>query len=146
MTRLLLLTVLLAAGAAGAAGGEVEIRPEEPFRLKVGEEARLPDEDLSLRFDSVVGDSRCPKDVTCIWEGDAEIELTLSRGEEEATLRLHTHGGAQYPRETSALGCTVALKALDPDPVSTRPIESHEYVATLVVGPLGTQGGGRDPG
>ena len=96
----------------------------------MGEETQA-NEDLKVRFAAVVGDSRCPSDVTCIWEGDAEIEVVVTRGDEQRSLALHTHGGAGYPSRAAAFGCALELQKLEPYPVSTREIAADDYVATL---------------
>lgn len=127
----LLLTTACAAGQAASEGES--ITPGEPFRLAAGAEVRLPSAGLMVRFASVVGDSRCPSDVTCIWEGNAEIELLLSTNGEETSLRLHTQGSGQYARQASAHGVTLRLETLDPYPVSTAPPAAEDYVATLLL-------------
>ncbi len=110
---------------------EGDVTPGEPFPLRMGEERQLPSEELAVRFAALVGDSRCPRDVTCFWEGDAEIEVDLSRGEQRTTLRLHTH--PDRGRQAAALGCSVRLEALDPYPQTSDPIPPEDYVATLVI-------------
>lgn len=150
MLKLLLLTTSLLAACAAITGGsgasssegEGAEKPEpivsgEPFHLRVGEERPVEGEDLRLRFVAVVGDSRCPRDVTCVWEGNAEVEIALHRGAEgtgeQATVHLHTHGSEAMPREARALGHTLRLETLDPYPVSTRRIAPEEYVVTLLL-------------
>lgn len=32
-----------------------------------------------LTFTKMLSDSRCPKDVTCIWQGEAKVEISLKR-------------------------------------------------------------------
>lgn len=106
----------------------------EPFQLAIGQEGRLKSEDLVIRFEKVVADSRCPRDVTCVWEGDAEIQIRALRGEsEQEILRLHTAGGEPYPREAEVFGHVLALEALDPWPETAGGIEPEEYLATLVL-------------
>ncbi|MEM7356627.1 MAG: hypothetical protein AAF657_37775, partial [Acidobacteriota bacterium] len=85
-----------------------------------------------VRFIRVVGDSRCPRGVTCIWEGNAEIELVL-RHQSDATLHLHTQGSGRHHRQASAHGFTLRLEALDPYPAKPEPIAPEDYVATLVL-------------
>lgn len=154
-----LLSACAAVTAGGSSGGDgAEADPEtppaivrgEPFRLHLGQErvlAESPGEAetagrTTVRFVAVAGDSRCPRDVTCVWAGDAEIEIALRQKEgpaegggteKEATVHLHTAGGARMPREAQALGLTLRLEALDPYPETSRRIEQEEYTATLVI-------------
>ncbi len=125
------IATLVACASGSTASGAPEITPGEPFRLGVGETAGLPGEDLTVRFTGVTGDSRCPSDVTCFWAGDAEVEVRLSRGEEEASVSLHTNGGTQHPREAQALGCTLRLEDVEPYPSSKAEIAPEDYVVTL---------------
>lgn len=37
-----------------------------------------------------VRDSRCPSDVTCVWEGNAEVDMTLMFDNKEEAFTLHT--------------------------------------------------------
>jgi hypothetical protein len=158
MLKLLLASAALltacAAVTAGGDGADPETPPAiargEPFRLHVGQERVLAEPPgeidapgrTTVRFVAVAGDSRCPRDVTCVWAGDAEIEIALRREEgptegggteKEAAVHLHTAGGARMPREAQALGLTLRLEALDPYPETSRRIEQEEYTATLVI-------------
>lgn len=104
----------------------------EPVELHVGDVARLDDpEPMTIRFLDVPTDSRCPKGVTCVWEGDAEAVFEVRLGDEAMEVGLHTHGGTQYPSHRSFAGYILSLKTLDPYPVEGRPIELGAYVATV---------------
>ncbi len=126
------IVVAAVACASGSTGsGVAEITPGEPFQLGVGEEMRLPSEDLTVRFSGVEGDSRCPTGVNCVWAGDAEAELRLIQGEEEIPLSVHTHGGEKFPRQAQAFGCTVRLEDVEPYPSSKARIAPEDYLVTL---------------
>src|SRR5262245_35822050 len=43
------------------------------FNVRFGERATIVSEGLTLKFDQVLGDSRCPVDVVCVWAGEARI-------------------------------------------------------------------------
>ena len=133
MKRLLAaVTVASVACASGSTASDVpEIAPGEPFRLEVGEEIRLPSEDLTVHFSGVTGDSRCPTGVNCFWAGDAAVELRLVQGSEEAVITVHTHGDRKYPRQAEAFGCTLHLEKLEPHPSSKGKIAPGDYVAEL---------------
>ena len=133
--RIALSTIVFAAAcASGPAASDADgTALDEPFRLRIEEEAQFPDEHLVVRFVALVGDSRCPSDVNCIWAGDAEIEMLVARGDEGVSLRLHTHGGGRHPRQAAAFGFTLRLESLDPYPSSAERIPERDYVATLVL-------------
>lgn len=132
---LLVIAFITACASGPAASDAGEITPGESFRLRMEEEAQLRDEGITVRFAALIGDSRCPRDVTCFWAGDAEIEVLLTHGGQEAALHLHTHGGPRYPRQAAASGFTLRLESLDPYPETSEPIEPRDYVATLVMTP-----------
>lgn len=120
------------------ASGEVPTQaPQEAalgseFRLGLGQVRRVSGSGLTVRFVRLISDSRCPASVTCIWEGDGEVEVELILGDERSLARLHSHGGPQLPNQTVFSGYRVRLVDLNPAPANP-PRPESEYVATLVV-------------
>lgn len=101
------------------------------FELAPGQEAVV--EGLTVTFQRVSGDSRCPIDVVCVWEGDAAVALLLRAAPGAAEPReLHT-SGQMGERETSYSGYTVRLETLQPATRASEPIRAYDYRATLVV-------------
>lgn len=105
------------------------------FALNQGATACAPGDDgLSIRFDSVSGDSRCPVGVQCIWAGRADAVLTLSLAGISQTTTLSTgdmsKGGAG---ETTFNGFTVRLENVEPPAKEGQKIEQKDYKARLVV-------------
>ncbi len=109
----------------------IQASRDAPFRLRVGETARLAEDGLLIAFRSVDQDSRCPSDVTCVWSGDAAVRLDITVGRMAWTASVvHTH---LTPRTADFRGYTIRLVELSPYPVCTSSIDSREYVATLEV-------------
>ncbi len=80
----------------------------QPFSIGVGETVNIPGERLTITFQDVLWDSRCPPDpgVNCIVAGDATIAVTLTKtGSASATLSLNTESPvtAQYLNYTVEL-------------------------------------------
>ena len=75
-----------------------------------------------------VADSRCPKDVACVWAGDAAVRL--ESGAESVVL--HTNGTVGAATSKLA-GATVTLTEVRPEPVSTNPMKKTDYEITLRV-------------
>ena len=88
MKKILIILAVLITGLL-AGGGKASVGLGEEFSLSTGRGAVVRGENLAITFLEVVEDSRCAKDVTCIWEGrarslvrivsytiDVEIELT----------------------------------------------------------------------
>ena len=122
----------MAALCSGAGPSEpVVAQIGRAFELAPGQEAVV--EGLSVTFQKVSADSRCPIDAVCVWEGDAAVALVLRAGTEAAEAReVHTSGQFGGP-ETSYAGYTVRLETLQPATRASRPIRPYDYRATLVV-------------
>ena len=136
MLRVLTLPLFLAACATGGGNAPTPPTPSlnEEFTLAPGQTAAVDGTNLRLTFDRVSEDSRCPTDVTCVWEGDAVVVLKVKADAEEATRELHTQGGEPRSRKAPAGDYVVTLVRLDPAPRSTSTIEPSAYRATLRVG------------
>jgi len=84
---------------------------------------------LTVRFNNVSGDSRCPADAICIQGGSAAVGITVLSDRSTRDYELHT--GDMRPVQHD--GLTVALVQLAPYPFSSRTIQPDEYRATLKV-------------
>lgn len=103
------------------------------FDLRVGERVIMRKTRLSLRFLPVRDDSRCPSDVTCVWAGNARVQLLATNGRETKTITLNSNISAPSPADGSFAGYTVKLVNLNPYPLSKRRIAPGGYVVRLVV-------------
>ena len=102
-----------------------EIELDEPFMIKLHQ--TLSVDNLDVTF-SEIEDSRCPSDVTCIWEGRASVMLRIYNQIQYQTIILTTG-------ENTTLHVDLyQIKLIDilPYPVSTKDI-SKEYVATISI-------------
>jgi hypothetical protein len=117
--------------------GEGDTPPSTPatptsreVRLAPGESARV--DDLTLTFEGVSADSRCPIGVQCFWEGDAVVTVKASQpSREPAALELHTAG--RFPREGTYGRYRVRLESLTPQPREGEAVPAGDYRAVLVV-------------
>jgi hypothetical protein len=57
----------------------VIVEPGVSFTLAPGQAAEVKRTGTRIAFREVREDSRCPVDVTCVWAGDAKIEVVISR-------------------------------------------------------------------
>src|SRR5688500_7044254 len=66
--------------ATACAGSPAE--PTSPlnaeFTLAPGETMSIDDTSVTIRFDGVSGDSRCPADALCVTGGSASVQITVS--------------------------------------------------------------------
>ena len=109
--------------AAVQVGREFSLRPGEAVGLDAGR--------LQIRFERVGGDSRCPVDVRCVWEGDAAVMVTVSGRDGRIPIELHTAGRLASP--VSIDGFRLHLRRLEPVPRAHVKIEPGGYVAVFVV-------------
>ena len=128
--------VMAASLAMAACGNKVATPSGEKiplgreFTLAVGQSA-VVDDAVRLTLKAVTDDSRCPVDVTCVWEGDAKVSIDVAAPAPRAAYDLHTSG--RFDREVKHGAYRITLVALDPAPRSTVPPSSSDYRATLVV-------------
>jgi len=105
--------------------------PGKEFSLRIGKKISLRDTKLKIRFVSVLEDSRCPKGVQCVWQGNAKAIFELSGIKRKPTIvRLNT--GVE-PKEVEYSGYTVRLVNITPEPKSGEKTNARRYEATIVI-------------
>ena len=88
-------------------------------------------EDLSIRFKELIGDSRCPMDVVCFWQGDADILFTLNTTDESKDFNLHT--AWVNKRDTTLLDYHITLVDVKPYLHTEFEYRPEQYEAYVVV-------------
>lgn len=91
----------------------------QDFVLRVGQTAVIADEGFRARFVSLLGDSRCPRNVACVWAGQAQISVVASHLNDESpplTLTIVGEGAQNDTRLAKWSGYTIELKRLVPYP------------------------------
>ena len=115
----------------GVVTGPEETEDQVQLKLKIGEEQRLKNEGLRIRFVSVVEDSRCPKNVNCVWAGNGKVLLNIAdRRKKSRSVELNTN---LEPRAVTSSGYEIKLLELDPYPVVNETIQPDKYVAILAI-------------
>ncbi|MEK7667853.1 MAG: hypothetical protein AAB409_04320 [Gemmatimonadota bacterium] len=104
-------------------------RADTTLALRIGQEVGAPDSVMRISFLGVRADSRCPVDVVCVWQGDAEVEIGVRFGM-GPTVPYVLHTGVA-PRSVDLGLYRITLVGLRPTPVSTTPIPPDCYVAEL---------------
>ena len=118
---------------ADSAASKTAPRLGSEFELRVGQSVSLYKRRLWIRFVAVADDSRCPSDVTCVWAGNARVQLQVSNGRTSKTLTLNSNTAAPPPSDGSFKGYTLKLISLNPYPRSTVRIARDRYVVKLMV-------------
>ena len=88
---------------------------------------------LVLRMDSVLGDSRCPSNVQCVWEGNAEVRFLFTVDSIRTDFVLNTHGRMQFNSDTVIGGYSISLLDLSPYPEDPGEILQVEYYSKVIV-------------
>ncbi len=91
--------------------------------LKEGENKFLKEYEMNVTFKKMTEDSRCPKDVNCIWAGvaTAEVEL-MGVYTRPVILKLSTLSDAKkgYSKSQEFNGYTVSLVQVSPETTSAK--------------------------
>lgn len=124
----LLCTMLFASSACSNDG--VSIGDE--FSLRIGESASIRGEELQIEFLEVTEDSRCPRGVTCIWEGRVSclVEITY-RGSLDSVV-LTEPGLTNFPPEQSFHEYKLAYH-IEPYPQVGAEIAENDYQLHLKI-------------
>src|SRR5688572_4335096 len=101
----------------------------DTFSLRAGETAQVEGTQVQVAFKRVENDSRCPQDVTCVWAGDALVQLEVAVARTAwVPVPLHT---TLEPRKAGQFGYTFELVGLSPQPTSSQAIPAGNYTASL---------------
>ena len=139
---LLLTCILFGAGYVGCngvagSGARTEERTgeavmEREFKIKYGQELTVKGQELKVTFASLLDDSRCPVNATCVWEGDAEILIGVRQANmEESQIALHTN--QKFRQAGKYQRYAIRLVALDPYPRTDFETKPGDYIATLLI-------------
>jgi hypothetical protein len=131
--------VLLAGCASGdpsyaaPAGPRASLGRE--FSIALGESIPLEGTPYSLTFRRVLEDSRCAQGVTCVWEGNARLEIELLAfehrppGFEAGSVSVELNTSSRIPTKDPGSGIIMEIRRLEPIPRSDAP--TLGYVVTL---------------
>ncbi|MGH9203136.1 MAG: hypothetical protein ACRD2A_18065 [Vicinamibacterales bacterium] len=127
MRAFLLLSCLLLLAGCRESPTSPTVPLNSEFVLVVGGAASIDGASMTIRFNGVTGDSRCPADAVCVQGGDAIVSLTVTSTEGSRNHELHT--GDMRPVRHGDI--TIALVQLVPYPFSSGAIQPGDYRATL---------------
>jgi len=130
MTRRGLLALLAATLAACSPDAPSQVRGDLPATvvLEPGVAVSVAGTDLELRLIEIVSDSRCPRDLTCVWAGEVQVRLSVSSGNTPAQEHEVIAGN------TVTVGAyLIGVDKVEPEPVDNQKISPRDYRATVRV-------------
>lgn len=123
--------IWLVAGCAPKAG-EVKASLGQEFGLSTGQSVVITGESLKVEFKEVIEDSRCPQDVTCIWEGRVICTVQFTDNSSSSEIALTQPGlSDQYASQTYK-NYEVSFK-VTPYPEAGKTIPPDEYRLLLAI-------------
>jgi hypothetical protein len=132
MIRSSVLLLLFTLGLASCGSTSAQIAQPIDLGVEVtlapGSTAVLKQGGIEVQFVAVTADSRCPRDVTCVWAGEVKVQLLIRSGSQPATQHEVLKG------ENAVAGkYRVTVVRVLPAPGSTSKILPGDYRATLQV-------------
>ncbi|MEO9277110.1 MAG: hypothetical protein ABI340_04945 [Nitrososphaera sp.] len=100
------------------------------FEISTNRTISIQPQGLMIQLVNVT-DSRCPSDVTCVWAGQASIDLALQMNGKNNLLTLVSSAGNS---STKAVGIYIIhLVKVDPYPTSKKHLQLSDYIISLKV-------------
>ena len=133
ITSIILMLAVLATLVTGC-NSKVDIEAElgQQFSLYFGQTAEIKGEKLEITFVEIPEDSRCPSDVTCIWEGRVRCRLEMKYQGTYYEVVL-TQPGLSYDYESGIFeGYSLSFK-VEPYPLSDVTLSADDYYIYLTV-------------
>ncbi|MFC1972275.1 hypothetical protein ACFLVE_02575 [Chloroflexota bacterium] len=127
------LAIVLLQGSCISSVDKDKTRLGEEFSLPISQSVVITGEDLDIKFVEVSEDSRCPKDVTCVWEGRVTAVVEISKGGSSQQLNLSQPGLTDAPAREQYEQYEVTYK-IEPYPEKAEvQITAEEYRLLIIV-------------
>jgi len=124
----------------GTGAGTIQASLDQEFTIPIDHTATINKENLSIKFDKVTADSRCPKGAVCIWAGEARCQTYFSINNSSiapAAVELVDQGGQiDGYSQTTWSSNTVTYKInfrLDPYPEAGKKTSNSEYKLIMLI-------------
>lgn len=115
--------------------GDISIKPQlavshEPVDYKVGWRVEYSDEPITLVFDKVIEDSRCPKGADCVWAGRFIAGMSMLRRGDNTRKTFQV----ELDKPITVLGYSVQLSDVRPLPKDGEPAPKPDaYIITATL-------------
>ncbi|MBI4337559.1 MAG: hypothetical protein HY683_07015 [Chloroflexi bacterium] len=125
-----LVLLLAACTQADTRGREVALGQETS--LGIGQRIAIAGEPLQITFKDVLEDSRCPQDVTCVWEGRVSAAVQVTNASSSADLTLTQPGLTDGPAAAMYQRYQLSFR-VEPYPKAGESISKDAYRLLLTV-------------
>ena len=105
---------------------------KEEFSLRIGQTAYIADENLKIEFVEVIEDSRCPRNVNCIWVGRVVVKVRIVTNASAHELIL-TQAGLTEEYATEEYQDYELSYQMEPYPEHGKTISRDQYRLLLLV-------------
>lgn len=127
MKKITMLFVIFTAFVFGAVQ-TANAQTEQREKIKFGKQKKFSQSKLTVKFISVIEDSRCPQDVQCIQAGNARIKVEISNGTTKETFEMNSTTGT---KGATFNGFAIYLDELVPMTKANVKISQKSYKATF---------------
>ena len=99
------------------------------FEVQFQQHAKFQEENLNMKFLNVLEDSRCPTDVTCVWQGRTSLSFSVSQ-----LIKTEVILDTLEKNNVAVFGkYQIELIDVNPYPNSSIPTKNDDYTALLRV-------------
>ncbi len=111
----------------------VQAKLDTPITLTFNRIASVEDEKILIEFADLTEDSRCPVNVTCVWEGQVTVALNISIDDTASgSISLTSRAGHEELALADINGYSIRLAKVEP-PKTQDEIDFSEYIITLII-------------
>ncbi|HSI70585.1 MAG TPA: hypothetical protein VK941_10150 [Gillisia sp.] len=87
----------------------------------------------ALRFKEVISDSRCPKEVTCVWEGEAKVLVELFENGNFLEEKIIIVSNGNIPLNFSAKGILYTIQGMNLSPYPSAKQADPDYNLRITI-------------
>jgi hypothetical protein len=111
-------------------GSFLQAQTDQKVTVQINQQKTLTKSKLTIKFVSLIEDSRCPTDAQCIQAGNARIQIEVKKGSASKTFEISTNPKSQA---VSFGGYAINLIDLNPKPATNIRINRFGYKAIIAV-------------
>ncbi|TDX86431.1 hypothetical protein [Epilithonimonas xixisoli] len=117
-TLFLLPLLLLMSNCKTQSQTHTQTSDSKTISIEINKKITIPNSKISLEFKEIVEDSRCPVDVTCVWEGIAIVNIDATNGNQKTNFKISNQNleDKNITRSVTVSGYKITWQQLKPQP------------------------------